>query len=271
MAAVVDRQTFALPRAVARVSRSSPSATFMAGLTFFGRCSMRRRSSRSGARGASSSFSATSSIAGPTVWARIELASGAGERIHAAEAIVLTGNHEAMMRLALDWGTPLEDAIDALAAWLHNGGAAAVGRIRRSRRPVRRSGGAADPHSGRAARAGAALARIPAPALALPRPSLHPCRGRSETYELDAFLETPWSEPLAELEEDRHWAWVRWPFLEASPGPGGFSGLFVVHGHTPNDARPKPSHADQIRRFRLNLDAGSGSHRPSQDGGHPRR
>ena len=38
----------------------------------------------------------------------------------------------------------------------------------------------------------------------------------------------------------------------------GFSGLFVVHGHTPNDARRDASHADQIKRFRLNLDAGSG-------------
>ena len=42
------------------------------------------------------------------------------------------------------------------------------------------------------------------------------------------------------------------------PARTGFSGFFVVHGHTPNDAQPRPSHADQIRRFRLNLDAGSG-------------
>ena len=51
---------------------------------------------------------------------------------------------------------------------------------------------------------------------------------------------------------------MRWPFLDASPGPGGFSGYFVVHGHTPNDARPDPSHEAQIRAFRLNLDGGSG-------------
>ena len=31
-----------------------------------------------------------------------------------------------------------------------------------------------------------------------------------------------------------------------------------MHGHTPNDARRNASHADQIARFRLNLDAGSG-------------
>jgi hypothetical protein len=82
--------------------------------------------------------------------------------------------------------------------------------------------------------------------------------GVNPNLDLDAFLARPWNEPLAELEEERHWAWVRWPFIEASPGLGGFSGLFVVHGHTPNDALPRPSHADQIRRFRLNLDAGSG-------------
>jgi len=50
---------------------------------------------------------------------------------------------------------------------------------------------------------------------------------------------------------------VRWPFLEHDPGPDGWSGLFVVHGHTPRDAKPHASHADQIDRFRLNLDAGS--------------
>jgi hypothetical protein len=50
---------------------------------------------------------------------------------------------------------------------------------------------------------------------------------------------------------------VRRPFLDHRPGPEGFSGFFVIHGHTPNDARPKASHADQIAGFRLNLDAGS--------------
>jgi hypothetical protein len=34
--------------------------------------------------------------------------------------------------------------------------------------------------------------------------------------------------------------------------------VFVVHGHTPNDARRDASHAHQIAGFRLNLDAGSG-------------
>jgi hypothetical protein len=50
---------------------------------------------------------------------------------------------------------------------------------------------------------------------------------------------------------------VRWPFLEHRPAAGGFSGFFVIHGHTPNDARRDASHGDQIAGFRLNLDAGS--------------
>jgi len=63
---------------------------------------------------------------------------------------------------------------------------------------------------------------------------------------------------LAKLDEDRHWAWVRRPFLDHRPGPEGFGGFFVIHGHTPNDARRDASHANQIAGFRLNLDAGSG-------------
>jgi serine/threonine protein phosphatase 1 len=82
--------------------------------------------------------------------------------------------------------------------------------------------------------------------------------GVNPRVELESFLAAPWNTPLAELDEDRHWAWVRWPFLEHRPRKGGFSGYFVVHGHTPNDARRDPSHADQIAQFRLNLDAGSG-------------
>ena len=47
---------------------------------------------------------------------------------------------------------------------------------------------------------------------------------------------------------------IRQPFLYTDQS----FGAVVVHGHTPNDAQARPSHADQIRRFRLNLDAGSG-------------
>ena len=82
--------------------------------------------------------------------------------------------------------------------------------------------------------------------------------GVNPQVELEAFLAAPWNIPLAQLDEDRHWAWVRRPFLDHRPGPEGFSGFFVIHGHTPNDARRDASHENQIAGFRLNLDAGSG-------------
>ncbi len=187
----------------------------------------------------------------------IDLAIGAGQRIGADEEIGLMGNHEAMMRLALDPKTPWEDALDALGAWLRNGGTAVVRQFAQLDAPP---DGPEELLT---------VLRVALPArvrrwLETLRPSwrsqdvLFVHGGVNPGMDIETFLRTPWTEPLAELEEDRHWAWVRWPFLEAAPGPEGFSGLFVVHGHTPNDALPRPSHADQIRRFRLNLDAGSG-------------
>ena len=59
---------------------------------------------------------------GPDSLGAIDLAIGAKARIGADEGIALMGNHEAMMRLALDSSTPSEDAIEALEAWIANGG-----------------------------------------------------------------------------------------------------------------------------------------------------
>ena len=81
--------------------------------------------------------------------------------------------------------------------------------------------------------------------------------GVNPQVELEAFLAVPWNIPLDKLDEDRHWAWVRWPFLEHRPGKGGFSGLFVVHGHTPTTPAAIPRTRTRSRGFRLNLDAGS--------------
>jgi serine/threonine protein phosphatase 1 len=194
---------------------------------------------------------------GPDSLGAIDLAIGAGERIGADETIALMGNHEAMMRLALESSTPRQVAVDAFEAWIANGGdktlvefveadeppedlsellaaarASLPERVRgwlRSLRPSWRSGGLLFVHAG-----------------------VHP------RFPLETFLAAPWSVPLADLDEDRHWAWVRWPFLNHRPGPEGFGGYFVVHGHTPNDARRDASHEDQIASFRLNLDGGSG-------------
>jgi serine/threonine protein phosphatase 1 len=59
---------------------------------------------------------------GPDSLGAIDLAAEAKLRIGADEEIALMGNHEAMMRLALDFETPLDDAIDALETWMANGG-----------------------------------------------------------------------------------------------------------------------------------------------------
>lgn len=194
---------------------------------------------------------------GPDSLGAIDLAIGAGARIGADETVALMGNHETMMRLAVDPATEREDAIDALQTWAMNGGDRFVAEF------ADLDAAPADA----AALLGAIRASLP-PRVAAWLETLRPHwrsheilfvhAGVNPRVDLDVFLATPWKTPLRRVDEDRHWAWVRWPFLDHAPGPEGWSGLFVVHGHTPNDARPHASHADQIRNFRLNLDAGSG-------------
>jgi serine/threonine protein phosphatase 1 len=193
---------------------------------------------------------------GPDSLGAIDLAIGAKARVGADEAIALMGNHETMMRLALDPETPWDDAIDAFDTWLGNGGDRTVAEFVKSEQPP-------EYFDDLLTEARASLPPRIRAWLASSRASwrsgqvLFVHAGVNPEVELETFLAAPWNIPLATLDEDRHWAWVRRPFLEHRPGPDGFGGFFVVHGHTPNDARPKASHADQIAGFRLNLDAGS--------------
>jgi serine/threonine protein phosphatase 1 len=193
---------------------------------------------------------------GPDSLGAIDLAIGAKARVGADEAIALMGNHETMMRLALDPETPWDDAIDAFDTWLGNGGDRTVAEFVKSEQPP-------EYFDDLLTEARASLPPRIRAWLASSRASwrsgqvLFVHAGVNPEVELETFLAAPWNIPLATLDEDRHWAWVRRPFLEHRPGPNGFGGFFVVHGHTPNDARPKASHADQIAGYRLNLDAGS--------------
>ena len=193
---------------------------------------------------------------GPDSLGAIDLAIGAKARVGADEAIALIGNHETMMRLALDPETPWDDAIDAFDTWLGNGGDRTVAEFVKSEQPP-------EYFDDLLTEARASLPPRIRAWLASSRASwrsgqvLFVHAGVNPEVELETFLAAPWNIPLATLDEDRHWAWVRRPFLEHRPGPNGFGGFFVVHGHTPNDARPKASHADQIAGYRLNLDAGS--------------
>jgi serine/threonine protein phosphatase 1 len=166
------------------------------------------------------------------------------------------GNHEGMMRLALDPDTPRDDAIDAFETWIANGGDHTMAEFVKAEQPPEYLDDMLT----------AARASLPPRVqhwLSSLRASwrsgqvLFVHAGVNPQVELETFLAAPWNTPLAKLDEGRHWAWVRWPFLDHRPGTEGFSGFFVVHGHTPNDARRDASHADQIKGFRLNLDAGS--------------
>jgi serine/threonine protein phosphatase 1 len=194
---------------------------------------------------------------GPDSLGAIDLAIGAAERIGADEGIALMGNHEAMMRLALESATPWGDAVDALETWIANGGDRTIVEFLEADEPPQDVGEVL-------AAARASLPERVRAWLETLRSSwrsgdlLFVHAGVNPRFDLEAFLAAPWNVPLASLDEDRHWAWVRWPFLNHRPGPGGFGGCFVVHGHTPNDARRDASHEDQIAGFRLNLDAGSG-------------
>jgi serine/threonine protein phosphatase 1 len=194
---------------------------------------------------------------GPDSLGVIDLAIAAGERIGAQQAIGLMGNHEMMMRLALDPATAPADALDALNTWARNGGGRVVAQF-----------------ANVAEMPGEPLKFLDAIRAALPsrvakwleglrshwrsHEILFVHAGVNPRVELEAFLAAPWNAPLRLIDEERHWAWVRWPFLHHDPGPEGWGGYFVVHGHTPNDAKSHASHTDQIGHCRLNLDAGSG-------------
>jgi serine/threonine protein phosphatase 1 len=194
---------------------------------------------------------------GPDSLGAIDLAVAAKARVGADEAVALMGNHEAMMRLALDPDTPWDDAIDALETWIANGGHRTIAEfVKMDEAPEDLDALLKTVRAASPPRVLAWLASLRASWRSGDALFVH--AGVNPQVELEAFLAVPWNIPLARLDEDRHWAWVRWPFLEHRPRKGGFSGSFVVHGHTPNDARRDPSHADQIAGFRLNLDAGSG-------------
>jgi serine/threonine protein phosphatase 1 len=192
---------------------------------------------------------------GPDSLGALKLAEAAGARVGAAETVALMGNHEILMRLALDPATPPKAALAAMRVWLGNGGEAVVAEL--LGRPPRND-----------ARRTLAALREAAPdwVLAwLSRTRSHDVSGDvlfvhagvNPKLPLAAFLATPWDEPLDRIDEKAHWAWVRAPFLDYRPDARGFFGYFVVHGHTPLDRGYTRGHDEQVARFRLNLDGGS--------------
>jgi len=193
---------------------------------------------------------------GPDSLGALELARDGGGVIGAEETIALMGNHEILMRLALDPANPPKVGLAALRVWLGNGGEAVVEQLLGARAS-----------KGEPRRMLEAL-RAATPAWALAwlerlRPYyvcgdvLFVHAGVNPRMPLGDFLSVPWDEPLERLDERAHWAWVRAPFLDHDPGERGFSGYFIIHGHTPLDRGSTRGHSEQAARFRLNLDGGS--------------
>ena len=149
----------------------------------------------------------------------IELAMGAKARVGADEAIALMGNHEAMMRLALDPETPWDDAIDAFDTWIANGGDRTLAQFLKSEKPP-------ESLDDLLIEARASLPPRIRAWLESSRASwrsgnvLFVHAGVNPEVELETFLAAPWNTPLHKLDEDRHWAWVRRPFLEHRPAAG---------------------------------------------------
>ncbi len=57
------------------------------------------------------------------------------------------------------------------------------------------------------------------------------------------------------FDESSSTRWIRKPFHRHQPGPSGWYGSFVVHGHDPDDGQMP--YAQMRNRCRLNLDGGS--------------
>src|SRR5271157_1384776 len=111
MAAVVQRQTFALPRAVASdveifaIGDIHGRTDLLRALLDEAAAEPRRRDRRAIV------FLGDLVDRGPDSLGAIDLAIGAGARIGAQDSIALMGNHETMMRLALESETPWDVAL----------------------------------------------------------------------------------------------------------------------------------------------------------------
>ena len=187
---------------------------------------------------------------GPASLRALDLVIAAKATIRADEEVHLMGNHEQLLKIALIGGDDLASA-NGLRRWARNGGHVVMNELltlhpddpdltlARGLGPTRLA------HLDRLSshfRSGIVLA-------------VH--AGLSPYVPLDGFLAAHWAIDPDAFREERHWAWIREPFLDFIPSDGkGHHGHFVVHGHTKPNADFVSIEA-QLRRCRLNLDGGS--------------
>lgn len=162
------------------------------------------------------------------------VAAACAEGIEGATVHALMGNHEQMLRRAL------ENRPGAWELFLMNGGLPTLDSLE----VVAESAPAA------AARMAEAMAGPRRRLLEETLKSHHPAgdylcvhAGIDPDRALADHLARPWDEM-----DERHWAWIRYPFLKHR---GSFeAGMIVVHGHT-------PAATPEITANRLGLDTGA--------------
>ncbi len=181
--------------------RSWPSATFTGAPICWTRCSMRRRRRRSPRRVRRLVLTGDLVDRGRDSLGALKLAREAGDRIGARETIALMGNHEILMRMALDPAVSAKIGQTALRVWLRNGGGAVVEQILGDDLPRR------DARLGIEALREAtpewvvAWLEGPEAALSLRRRAVRPCGGAIRSCRWSRFSRQPWDEPLERLDE----------------------------------------------------------------------
>ncbi len=190
---------------------------------------------------------------GPDSLGCIDLAMRAQELTGAVEVIALKGNHEQMLDFGLEHigfdetklnldTMPAENS-EALGAWLVNGGHKLLGDA-----PVTELPGLL----GKDRRLWLANMKKAyfSEQIAFVHAGLPPHHGLYETLDIPAHT------PIRTLDESRHWAWIREPFLSHQPSSKGHHGYFVCHGHTIPHHDPLNT-TEQIAHARINVDGGS--------------
>jgi len=207
----LDRRSYALPRAGATTSRFSPWATSTAAATCWRRCSTKRRASRARRPRRVVVLLGDLVDRGPDSLGAIDIGLDGARRAGGDETIALMGNHEAMMRLALDPQTPPADAIDALETWIANGGDHTLGEfVHFTTTPADLEDLLRDARESLPPRVGDWLANLKSHWRSGGLLFVH--AGVNPGVDLESFLAEPWNAPLR-----------RWAATSTGPGCAGRS------------------------------------------------
>ena len=188
---------------------------------------------------------------GPDPVGTTALAMGAGIRLGADALVLLPGNHELALKVALDPAMPEDRRRRAWEEHRDNGDATVRAAIAAT--------GATDPREAVRSALGGYLAAL-GTGHHRSGDVLFVHAGVSPRMPLAAFLDVAPDVCYgrAAYDPELHWAGVRGSFLRNLVGPAeAHQGVFVVHGHSPRGREDDASDAWATAHSRLNLDAGS--------------